>query len=160
MGSVRLKRTGDVLKYRNGFFIHRRYDQHPGSSRDFPLTMPWCVMRDALGPAWYIIIDDPMTPGDARSAAKRKSTLEWIDTTLPSRLDDKQRGIFILVMQRIHVDDVAAHLIAKGGWEVLEIPAIADVETTYDLGYGRTHKPCRGGPLRPLKCGKRSAHIE
>ena len=52
-----------------------------------------------------IIIDDPLKPSDASSQAKRERVNEWYKTTLLSRLDDKQKGVIIIVMQRLHDDD-------------------------------------------------------
>ena len=36
---------------------------------------------------------------------------EWYGTTLLSRLDDKETGAIILVMQRLHEDDLAGKLV-------------------------------------------------
>jgi hypothetical protein len=33
-------------------------------------------------------------------------------------------------MQRLHVDDLAGHLLAEGGWEHLNLPAIGEIEQT------------------------------
>src|SRR5262249_26032397 len=87
----------------------------------------------------FIILDDPIKPQDALSDTKRKTAHEWVDTTLFSRLDDKERGVIIVVMQRVHVDDTAAYLLKKGGWEVLTLPAISPEDKVYDLGNGHTH---------------------
>ena len=73
-----------------------------------------------------IIIDDPIKPQDAQSEAIRKKTIQWYENTLLSRLDDKVRGAIVLVMQRLHLDDLAGHLLEKGGFEHLCLPAIAE----------------------------------
>ena len=43
-----------------------------------------------------------------------------------SRLDDKEKGAIILVMQRLHEDDLAGKLLREGHWRHLDLPAIAD----------------------------------
>jgi hypothetical protein len=53
-----------------------------------------------------IIIDDPLKPDDAYSEVKRNSANEWFKNTLISRLDDKRSGAILVVMQRIHMDDL------------------------------------------------------
>ena len=53
-----------------------------------------------------IVIDDPLKPSDAFSDAKREHVNEWFKNTLYSRLDDKQKGAIIIVMQRLHDDDL------------------------------------------------------
>jgi hypothetical protein len=53
-------------------------------------------------------------------------------------------------MQRIHVDDLVGHLQeTEAGFEVLNLPAIAQSTATYDLGNGRTHTREKGDLLHP-----------
>lgn len=85
----------------------------------------------------YIIIDDPIKAGDALSQIKRENVNEWYDNTLSSRLDNKNEGVIILVMQRLHIDDLTAHLLKQDGWEVLSLPAIANSDKTYTLYNGK-----------------------
>ena len=71
-----------------------------------------------------IVIDDPLKPGDALSDSKRERVNDWYNNTLLSRLDDKQRGGVVLVMQRLHVDDLAGALLrASDEWTLLKLPA-------------------------------------
>src|SRR5258707_6822032 len=57
------------------------------------------------------IIDDPLKPGDAHSEATRQRVIEWYRGTLVTRPDDKQAARSIVVMQRIHVDDLVGYLL-------------------------------------------------
>ena len=72
-----------------------------------------------------IIIDDPLKPDEALSETSRKGVNGWYDNTLLSRLNNKQDGIVIIVMQRLHQDDLVGHVLEQEGWEVLSFPAIA-----------------------------------
>jgi hypothetical protein len=76
----------------------------------------------------FIIIDDPIKPADATSQAELKRVNEWYDNTLYSRLDNKNDDVIILVMQRVHVDDLVAHVLENGDWVHLNLPAIATEE--------------------------------
>jgi len=73
-----------------------------------------------------IIIDDPLKPTDALSETRRTSVNEWYDTTLYSRLNDKTKGTIIVVMQRLHEDDLVGHILAQEGWDLVSFPAIAE----------------------------------
>ncbi|NWF35891.1 hypothetical protein [Mariprofundus sp. KV] len=73
----------------------------------------------------FIIIDDPIKPGDAYSDKKRESANEWFRSTLLSRLDDKKKSILILVMQRLHVNDLTGFVEASNNYKKLSLPAIA-----------------------------------
>jgi predicted phage terminase large subunit-like protein len=96
-----------------------------------------------------VIIDDPLKQEDAHSEAVRKRTIEWYRSTLLSRPDDKQIARILLVMQRVHQDDLAGYLEEQGGFEILNLPAIATQTKTYELGGGRSYVRQRGELLHP-----------
>src|SRR6266699_3074297 len=86
-----------------------------------------------------IIIDDPLKADDALSDRCRRSANEWYDNTLRSRLNSQEKGVIIIVMQRLHADDLVAHVQEHESWNVLSFPAIAEQDETYDTWtpYGR-----------------------
>ena len=96
-----------------------------------------------------IIIDDPLNLGDAMSDAVRERVIEWYRTTLLSRGDDKTATRIVVVMQRVHQNDLVGYLQEQGGFEVLNLPAIAEQSQTYDLGGGRTYTRQEGELLHP-----------
>ncbi|MEM7670429.1 MAG: phage terminase large subunit [Pseudomonadota bacterium] len=96
-----------------------------------------------------IVIDDPIKPEDAMSETTRKRVLTWYANTLTSRLDDKRRGAIVLVMQRLHEEDLAGHLIEAGGWTHLSLPAIAEQREEIPLGSGCMHVRDVGEALHP-----------
>ena len=75
-----------------------------------------------------LILDDPHNPTQAASSVKRKSTLDWFDQTFLSRLDNKHKGVVVVVMQRLHPNDLTGYIKEKKGgfWQLLELPAIAE----------------------------------
>ena len=81
-----------------------------------------------------IVIDDPISAGDALSEARRTSTNEWFDSTVYSRLDDKLKGIIIIASQRLHIDDLSGHVLRHGSWNQLKLPAIAEDDTRIQIG--------------------------
>lgn len=96
-----------------------------------------------------IVIDDPMKPADAQSEALRLQCQQWFSNTLLSRLDDKVNSAIVLVMQRLHPDDLAGYLMQQGGWEVLSLPAIAEAEEVVPVGSGKVHRRQVGEVLHP-----------
>jgi predicted phage terminase large subunit-like protein len=82
----------------------------------------------------YLIVDDPLNPTEALSSVQRETANTWFDQTFSTRLNDKEHGVIVLVMQRLHANDLTDHLLAKGGWEHLCIPAIAETKTIIDFG--------------------------
>lgn len=85
----------------------------------------------------FIIIDDPIKASDALSETKRKKVNDWYDNTLISRLNNKVEGVIVVVMQRLHVDDLTGHLLKQNGWEVLSLPAIAEEDEEFTLSTGK-----------------------
>ena len=86
-----------------------------------------------------IIVDDPMKADDALSDARRQAVHGWYDNTLRSRLNSQEQGAIIVIMQRLHADDLVAHLQETESWDVLSLPAIAERDECYRLitPYGR-----------------------
>jgi predicted phage terminase large subunit-like protein len=86
-----------------------------------------------------IIIDDPLKADDALSEPRRRSVNDWYDNTLRSRLNSQDKGAIIIVMQRLHADDLVAHVQQHESWNVLSFPAIAEQDETYNVWtpYGR-----------------------
>jgi predicted phage terminase large subunit-like protein len=81
----------------------------------------------------FIIIDDPLKPDEAFSDTQRQSVNDWYDHSLISRLNDKRNGCTILIMQRLHEDDLVGHLLDSGGWDLLRFPAIAEEEERFEI---------------------------
>jgi predicted phage terminase large subunit-like protein len=97
-----------------------------------------------------IIIDDPLKPDDAFSETKRSGANQWFTNTLLSRLDDKRTGAIVVVMQRVHMDDMTGFLTEQSDdWEVLNLPAIADHDCNVPCWDGKTHFRKAGEVLSP-----------
>ena len=97
-----------------------------------------------------IIIDDPLKPDDAYSEAKRNAANEWFKNTLLSRLDDKRTGAIIIVMQRVHMDDLTGFVTSQSDeWEVLNLPAIAEVDEDIPISPTEVHHRKKDEALSP-----------
>jgi len=77
-------------------------------------------------------------------------SVDWYFNTLLSRLDDKQNGAIVLMMQRLHEDDLASVLLrGSDEWTVLSLPAIAEQDEEISIGNGKTHPRRAGDVLHP-----------
>jgi len=79
---------------------------------------------DGFGGA--IIIDDPLKPDDAFSEARRNQVNRRFNNTIASRTNSPDTPI-IVIMQRLHEDDMTGYLLGGGSgedWELLCLPAI------------------------------------
>src|SRR5262245_22511936 len=70
----------------------------------------------------------------ALSDVERVTANTWFDQTLTSRLNDPETGVIVIVMQRLHMEDLTGHVLKKGGWEHLCVPLIAPENRVYDFG--------------------------
>jgi predicted phage terminase large subunit-like protein len=80
-----------------------------------------------------ILIDDPLKPEEALSDAQRQATNEWYDHTLYSRQNDKRYGAIVVIMQRLHEDDLVGHVLGQEEWEVVRFPAIAEADEVHKI---------------------------
>lgn len=91
-----------------------------------------------------IIIDDPSSAFDIFSRKRRMKVYEWFRSCLLSRLNDSMNGKIILVMQRLHPEDLTGMLLkseSRDMWKTLKISAIAKSNHTFKLGlYQYTRK--------------------
>lgn len=72
-----------------------------------------------------VLIDDPMSAGDANSDVERQNVLTWWKETLPTRLNDAKEGAIVVIMQRLHQEDLAGHILennSNGDWCHLNLP--------------------------------------
>jgi len=81
----------------------------------------------------FILIDDPLKPEEALSKALRLACNEWFLNTLYSRLNDKRSGAIVIIMQRLHEDDLVGHVLGQEPWEVLSFPAIAEADEVHAI---------------------------
>ena len=75
-----------------------------------------------------IIIDDPLKPDDAFSEVKRNAVNNRYNNTIRSRTNNRETPI-IVIMQRLHEDDMSGFLLDGGSgeeWEHLCMPALND----------------------------------
>lgn len=103
-----------------------------------------------------LVVDDPHNPQQVMSEKYRSKTLEWFSNTFVSRLNDKKNGAIIIVMQRLHPNDLVGYLLDKADndWEVLSIPAIADEDVYYSIGGFEKFRQ-KGDILHPSREGKK-----
>ena len=80
-----------------------------------------------------ILIDDPLKPEEALSDAQRQAANDWFDHTLYSRQNDKRRGAIVIIMQRLHEDDLVGHVLEQEPWEVVRFPAIAEADEVHEI---------------------------
>jgi len=69
-----------------------------------------------------ILVDDPLDAKEAFSKPARDTVLLWWDQAMANRVSDPARVQRVLIMQRLHEEDLTGHLLRQGGWEHLCIP--------------------------------------
>lgn len=82
--------------------------------------------REGFGGA--IIVDDPHKPDEVKSDIIRQGVIDWFQNTLESRKNSPETPI-IVIMQRLHENDLAGWLLAGGNgekWEHICLSAITD----------------------------------
>src|SRR5829696_3125846 len=97
-----------------------------------------------------VVIDDPLKAQDALSQPKREAANQWFANTLLSRLDDKRSDGIVIVMQRVHMDDLTGFVTGQSDeWTVLTLPAIAEENERIRIGDHAWHHRRAGEALHP-----------
>jgi predicted phage terminase large subunit-like protein len=139
-------------------FPHTRLSSQRQALQEFITTRQGFRLSTSVGGvltgrgADYIIIDDPLKPDEALSEIQRNAVNNWYDHTLYSRLNDKRAGRIIIVMQRLHEDDLVGHVLDLEPWKVIRLPAIAEQDETHviETPYGtRRFERREGDALHP-----------
>ncbi len=137
-------------------FPQTKIDHRKNADNEFATTAGGFRLATSVGGTLtgrggnLIIVDDPMKPNEAMSEARREAVKQWYDNTLVSRLDNKIDDVIIVIMQRLHVDDLVGHLLETGDeWTVLNLPAIAEVPQDVVIGDGLIHHRNIGDLLHP-----------
>jgi len=70
-----------------------------------------------------VLLDDPHNVKEAESDQVRTETVRWFKEAMSNRLNDMHKSAIIVIMQRVHEDDVSGAIIAeKLGYVHLMIP--------------------------------------
>ena len=70
-----------------------------------------------------VIVDDPHSTEKAESPADRETTTRIFRESLPTRVNDAQKSAIVIIMQRLHEEDVSGQAIAlKLGYDHLMLP--------------------------------------
>jgi predicted phage terminase large subunit-like protein len=78
------------------------------------------------------ILDDPNDRSDIHSKVKRDATNDYVFKTLATRNFSKRGGSMIIVMQRLHEEDVAGMAIEKG-FDLLKLPMEANGTSRFSI---------------------------
>lgn len=84
-----------------------------------------------------IVVDDPLSAKDAESDADRNFVNSWWDGTMTTRFNNDQAAA-VIIMQRLHEEDLTGHLVERGGWHHLCLPA--EYEPSHPFVYPATVK--------------------
>ena len=111
---------------------------------DFSTTAGGCRLGVSLGGAMtgrggnLLIMDDLQKPEDALSDVRRAASNARYSDTVMSGLNNKETDAMVLVMQRLHANDMAGYAMDLEDWEVLSFPAIAveDQAIPFQSPYG------------------------
>jgi predicted phage terminase large subunit-like protein len=86
-----------------------------------------------------IIADDLVSANDAHNVKVHLDRADWFFRSLLTRLNVPNKGVVIVVGQRLHIEDPMGRIASAMQMTTVSIPAIAQEDRSYDLGRGRTY---------------------
>lgn len=84
-----------------------------------------------------LIADDPISPSQINSFKLREKNISWFENTFLTRLNNFAKSSVIVVMHRLHEDDLINHLSTKKSaeeisiWKVISFPFISEKDTYF-----------------------------
>lgn len=97
----------------------------------------------------FIILDDPNKGQEIFSKVARDRVTSAWDNVISTRLNHPKESAIICVMQRLHEEDLAGHLLEQEEYRQITIAATAVEDEEWDLGNGRVHVREEGEPIQP-----------
>lgn len=98
----------------------------------------------------FLIVDDFHKANESMSATERENAIETFRTTFFNRFDNLNDSRIVIVMQRIHENDLVGWALRTPGWHHLNLPAFARQDEHIPLGRGRTWHRRKGAVLAPF----------
>ena len=97
-----------------------------------------------------ILLDDPHDRDSAHSDIERASALTTYDEAISTRLNEPAKGAIVVIMQRLHVNDLTGHLLAGAEhWDHLCLPM--EFEAAHPYRCGEDERKSDGEPLWPAR---------
>ena len=95
-----------------------------------------------------VIIDDPHSVEGANSDQQRASTLEWFLEAVPTRLNKPMESAIVVIMQRLHEEDVSGVILDKGlGYDHIMLPMRYEPGRSYETMLGLEDPRTKEGEL-------------
>lgn len=98
----------------------------------------------------FLIVDDFHKANESMSAVERENAIETFRTTFFNRFDNLNDSRIVVVMQRLHEDDLVGWALRTGKWHHLNLPAIAVQNEIIPLPRGRSWHRGKGDVLAPF----------
>lgn len=73
-----------------------------------------------------VCVDDALNVFDAKSKAKKEAGIFWWDQQMSNRVNDPAKDAFLIIGQRLAVDDLPGHCLEQGGYVLLCLPSEFD----------------------------------
>jgi hypothetical protein len=95
------------------------------------------------------VVDDPLNAKKQHSEAALEEVIFWFDQVMSSRLNDPSTGTIVIIMQRLSERDLAAHVLARTGYEHLNLPSEFEPERRTITSIGCDRRVADGELLFP-----------
>ena len=73
-----------------------------------------------------VVCDDPHNIREAHSEKSREAVIDWWDQVMSTRLNDPKTGRRVIIMQRVHENDLSGHVLKDKGYVHLCLPTEFD----------------------------------
>lgn len=71
-----------------------------------------------------VVVDDPINMTEIFSEVVRAGVIHWWTKVMSTRVNNRSKAAFVIIMQRGHEEDLSGHVLAGGDYEHLCLPSI------------------------------------
>ena len=73
-----------------------------------------------------VVVDDPINVSESYTEKELLDVISWWDYRMSNRMVDPARAQMLVIMQRVHENDLSGHCISQGDYELLCLPSEFD----------------------------------
>lgn len=150
--SMRCRDLVESEWYRKTFDVRWQLAEDQNAKGQYKLTTGGARLAISVGSkitgdrADALFIDDPHDANEVASKQQRESVLYWYDNAFANRVNSPEDSTRVLIMQRLHEEDLAGHVLAQNSWTHISLPM--EYEPTDSVSFlGQRDPRTRAGEL-------------
>lgn len=164
--AVKMRRIVESPRYIS-LFGHFVFEEDQNTKDKFENNRKGCRISTSVGGSVTgeggdtIMVDDPHNAAEIYSDVKRRGVITWWREAMSSRLNDPSSGAKVIIMQRLHEEDLAGWVLENDNFEHLCLPMEFDPSRKFFTSIGfKDPREKEGDLLFPSRMSRKQCDEE